>query len=799
MAQVLESANKDASQRTLSDSINIMTGRMLSYDYFSSGHNGSVESEAMGAVAATHRKKIKGCILLPLAVLKFCLFCTSVMLHEDIADVFMIESDLRNTVDDMFGEVEDIDGLWDLIQGDFVDTFFVQEDSYGSTLSKGNGDSDKWGMWGRVFTYNQMQGAVRFEQTRPESKAYGTPYTCGSTITCMLCRSNRGLQPFSVSDSQGGDCGNWQRRLGNETDEHSSEARQLGMISPALEAIVPDKPRSNDKELFRFYLYPGEEASDISERLQYFRDRQWLDGSSQSFAIRFYLLNADLGQPNMEQLTLYFYFHDGGSIYYQRDVQSIFVHVWPNAMCMLSDGFWFVLLLIATVVQVIWLWRAFRSRKFLACLTDLFWYIEMATVLGGWWCVIQFLQVFMIKQDIQDTMESVRSLGWNINDSNEGVVENMFKVGDDAADKALALRGSFAIYSIIIMFRFYANFHVQPRLSIVGRTMASLIMDIVHFLVLFIPAFLVYVASGVLLFGRRMQDFTTMMASLGSTFRMAQEGEYDWEGFKVEYYWSSTLWIWSFILFINLLMMNLLIAIILDAFDEISKSEKSQEAIWDTVNQFLHRAIYLRSWLNEDKVVALCKDPEHPDVLEKESLKEKFPNMPDWQLDLLMNDAAFLMKLRSEEDTRNPEQLLKMAGAMIASAGTAIADFGTINEEESTDPLQSWVVPRKKENGAADPGEEPPAQQNFIENPVETKGSKPPRFSKEDVVHFDTGNLEWSPEWLREVDGMMKAQRKWIACATWQLDSLLWCMQNANSGKLREAKAEGSGAGLSLM
>lgn len=60
---------------------------------------------------------------------------------------------------------------------------------------------------------------------------------------------------------------------------------------------------------------------------------------------------------------------------------------------------------------------------------------------------------------------------------------------------------------------------------------------------------------------------------------MTQEGEYDWEAFQMENYWSSAIWVWSFVVFINMLLINLLIAIILDTYKELQKAEESREAV----------------------------------------------------------------------------------------------------------------------------------------------------------------------------------------------------------------------------
>eukprot|EP00913_Durusdinium_trenchii_P004090 g3789.t1 len=511
MSKILESAQKGTRQRSLDDDIRLMAGSMLTYSNLIYTQEGT-ETQAVKMVVRKQREKLLGCLMLPLAFMYFILFSASIMLHEER---------------DMYGRA-------------------IQRPPATAT--------DKWGTWGQVGVYNQIQGAIRFQQTRRTAAGFGKIYMCNSNVTCFLCRSNRGFQPaYLVSSGESApiDCGDWpdpNRRLEEHTaDPEELSPRRLSLMQPTLQSSLP-KESSDEMQLFRFYIYPSEDLSRTMERLQYFRGRNWLDEDSRVLQIRLYLLNSELGQPNMEQVTLTFFFADGGSIYYSRDFQAIFFKIFPNTLCMVADGFFFLTLCFTGILQAVVLWRALRDRRVKKNLLEL-----LVIAIGIYFCA-QFYMVFLTKEKTTEIVTDLRANGWYVHDEQQKVVEDLFQVGESASNELLSLRLLAANYTLI--------------LTLLGASI------------------LVYVFSATLLFGRRIQDVSTFWGSMGYIFRMTQEGEYDWEAFQEENYWSSAIWVWSFVVFVNMLLINLLIAIILDTYKEVQKAEESREAVWHTMTQF---------------------------------------------------------------------------------------------------------------------------------------------------------------------------------------------------------------------
>jgi len=71
------------------------------------------------------------------------------------------------------------------------------------------------------------------------------------------------------------------------------------------------------------------------------------------------------------------------------------------------------------------------------------------------------------------------------------------------------------------------------------------------------PSFLAYAISGNLIFGRRMEVFATVQAAFATCFRIVMECEYDWDTLSADYFWTTALWIWTFIVLNVLILLNM--------------------------------------------------------------------------------------------------------------------------------------------------------------------------------------------------------------------------------------------------
>merc|ERR1740138_1844689 len=99
--------------------------------------------------------------MLPVNLFFFCIFGTSVFLHEDIANVYAAETGLRTLLTKDVENVETIEDVWDWMSDTLVPTVFLQSNYKGKPYA----DKTKWG---RVLTYNQLTGPLYLQQVRSQ-------------------------------------------------------------------------------------------------------------------------------------------------------------------------------------------------------------------------------------------------------------------------------------------------------------------------------------------------------------------------------------------------------------------------------------------------------------------------------------------------------------------------------------------------------------------------------------------------------------------------------------------------------
>ncbi|CAK0850362.1 unnamed protein product, partial [Prorocentrum cordatum] len=139
-----------------------------------------------------------------------------------------------------------------------------------------------------------------------------------------------------------------------------------------------------------------------------------------------------------------------------------------------------------------------------------------------------------------------------------------------------SLRRILAFYPLVIISGFMKPFSAQPRLGVMTRTLSAAAVDIAHFFFVFSVVFGMYSIMGMVLFGEELVEFATLPRAITSTFHcllgnlvgqeqlpddefpMARAGQLE-----------AALWLWSFCWIINLIMLNMLLAIVMDTYASV--------------------------------------------------------------------------------------------------------------------------------------------------------------------------------------------------------------------------------------
>ena len=133
--------------------------------------------------------------------------------------------------------------------------------------------------------------------------------------------------------------------------------------------------------------------------------------------------------------------------------------------------------------------------------------------------------------------------------------------------------------------RLFKSFAVQPRLGIVTRTLALAMVDILHFTFIFLGVIAIFAISAIVLFGRVNDDFT-VFNRVFNTAVLIMFGTFDWDSMRVVGRIEAGLWFWMFMLLVSLILLNMFMAIVLDAYEHVRLDTTTAPTIWQDMKTY---------------------------------------------------------------------------------------------------------------------------------------------------------------------------------------------------------------------
>jgi len=394
------------------------------------------------------------------------------------------------------------------------------------------------------------------------------------------------------------------------------------------------------------------------------------------------------------------------------------------------DFAWVVCLSFVTGLEIRTAVRAVRERNFAKNMMRFWTILQWFIIIFGWFSALGYgYQAMLRSAVVKDLKEVIAENEADIPAERNTLGQDLYTATDDMLNMSSWFRILIAEYHLILMFRFFTAFHSQPRLGVVTSTLEASIVDIIHFLVVLLPTFMAYAISGCFIFGRRMEEFSNFDSAIGICCKMLMEGEYDWDKLSTEHYWTAALWTWTFMLLIVLLMLNMVLAIVMDVYTEMRKNAGQSETVWTTLKHFLSRLWWWRRWVPNKDILLKMQDMSH--LISREELLEIFPGMCESQLKGLINACRQQIEVASSQDTELKDSM-KMTMAIKLG-------IDQVNEE----------ISQLYETG----NQEVDCTMNKFEASTEKRG------------------------WLQETAEQMAAQNHWMLSVQWQLQQLQWQWQ----------------------
>jgi len=200
------------------------------------------------------------------------------------------------------------------------------------------------------------------------------------------------------------------------------------------------------------------------------------------------------------------------------------------------------------------------------------------------------------------------------------------------------------------MLKFFKAFQANPRLQLVTRALNRAANDMFHWSVVFAAIFVGFALSGNILFGGDIIHFNSFGASFNTAFAVLM-GDFGWYVDQSESnlglasgmpFLLLGFWFWIFMVLVTLILLNMLLAIILEHYAILSGELRNQDvpSLFSQTWGYVLQARREKDYIPSSTLVHMLDDeddPAHPEPrVTNTSLMQEF-TMKDEQAEFLMN------------------------------------------------------------------------------------------------------------------------------------------------------------------
>jgi len=529
------------------------------------------------------------CKSLPFTILLVVSYACVAIAHMDAPTVRAVEHSVSFDIEDNANFASDSDFMghkdiydvnshtdfWSFMTNGVIPLLFVQERSWSEDLYYRNDPRSvqlddgsiveyppiepgiapfeelKQSEWGMMIIFNRIVGGIRLRQERAEP------------VDCTLSSE---LNKFYGRKCLGG-------------DRHYD-------LDPDME-----KARSTvdaDANYTR-WLYVHRPIDDVMAQVFDLEVNKWLDDFTTKIEIGVPIYNAEYSVHSL--ITVNFYFQRGGHIFKHIITQSCYAtwfHRWYHYA---ADFIYLSCITWMFVNEVLDIIHTFNELGLHGIRTEYLnpWnVIDWLSIICGSILMGMFWLATVNSNSVNAAAEEFGELERPIS-ANITQIPSVEKYMDElekAVNYVTVLQRWLARYPLIVVFRLFKAFHAQPRLALVSKTIQSSSIDLFHYLLVCFCVMISFVTSGVMLFGREVEELATIPRGFIFCFLLLL-GDMDFDTMREAGRELAATWLCIFCVFVTLLLMNMLLAIVMDTYSDVKQSSTSAMTLWGQVGRNL--------------------------------------------------------------------------------------------------------------------------------------------------------------------------------------------------------------------
>jgi len=328
-------------------------------------------------------------------------------------------------------------------------------------------------------------------------------------------------------------------------------------------------------------------------------DEGWWDAGTQKVEITVPVVNVEFGM--LTAVYVNFFYARSGRIYKIIVDESIFVDWYSKfpffLVCidLLFTGLLVHMVLGESkeVVSSIWQdlqeWRGGTLGKLtLKYFCNPWNWVDWFNIIAGGALMIMWLALVVQTADLKDMFQELFRDGLMLPESRRDELNDFMQVFEGVINYFAQVRELLRLQPISLMLRLFKAFSAQPRLSLVTSTLADSAVDMVHFGLVFFSVFFTFVFAAITWFGKERAEFATTDRAAYTCFTILM-GEFDWGALTAIGRLEAALWFVPFMILIFLVLLNMLLAIIMDTYTEVKGKLNNAETLVSQTSEIYRR------------------------------------------------------------------------------------------------------------------------------------------------------------------------------------------------------------------
>jgi len=415
----------------------------------------------------------------------------------------------------------------------------------------------------------------------------------------------------------------------------AKEDRRLEIINAHIKDSVPNMANFARKYQYLMPLSMGQ--AEVLDQLDLWQSEETklITNTTIVLTLGFLFRNENFHRGMLTNGEISFIFSRGGTIYLESHFYTMLLST--SRMVLFGLGMWAIILLGFTLASSFKLHTAVSHGDVCSYFMHFTNFWEWLLVVSGWLIVALVLTERMGISWFNQQWEEYLVARQTASELTIKEFDRSWLGKFEKAARSLSGVDDYgqigvAFYHIALVFRILMASQGHPRLAIVVNTISQGFNDLVHLFIVFLIIFIAFVMMGFILFGNRMEPFSTIKGSLGYCMQIVLQREYDNQAITESDYGTSLIWIGSFVIIVVLVVVNIVLAMIFDNYGDVVNTITAKDTVWHTAKRQWNHFRNYSSWVSNSEVLKALTKAGNENIT-KQKLFQLVPMMSGEQAD----------------------------------------------------------------------------------------------------------------------------------------------------------------------